>query len=67
MSKPRGSMDVAVRVIFVILMGVLTIFLSLLFLAVFVAVVAWYLWKANDRIAALEKKLADKEKQPEQS
>ena len=67
MSKPRGSMDVAVRVTFVILMGVLALFLQLLFLAVFVAVVAWYLWRANDRIAALEKKLADKEKQPGQA
>lgn len=68
MSKPKTSMNLAVRVTFVVLMGALTLFLSLLFLAAFVAVVGWYLWKDTDRIAALEERVAELEgrKKPSQ-
>ncbi len=69
MSKPKASMDLAVRVTFVVLMGALTLFLSLLFLAVFVAVAGWFLWKDSDRIATLEERVAELEgrKKPAQS
>ncbi len=69
MSKPKASMDLLVRVTFVILMGALTLFLSLIFLAVFVAVAGWYLWRDNDRLAALEERVAELEgrKKPGQS
>ncbi len=69
MSKPKTSMDLAVRATFVVLMGVLTLFLSLIFLAVFVAVAGWFLWKDSDRIAALEERVTELEghKKPQQS
>ena len=66
MNKPRSSTDTLVRISFLVLMAVLALFLSLFFLAVFAAVVGWYIWKANDRIAVLEQKLADREKKPGQ-
>jgi len=57
MSKPKG-LDISVRVIFLALIGFLTLFLSLLFLAVFVAVVGWYIWGLNDKTKELEARIA---------
>jgi flagellar biogenesis protein FliO len=58
MSKPRGSMDTIVRITFVILMGVLALFLQLIFIAVFVAVVSWYIWKLSDQNRTLEARIS---------
>ena len=57
MSKPKG-LDVSVRVVFVALIGFLTLFLSLLFLAVFVAVASWYIWSLSDKTKNLEARIA---------
>ena len=57
MSKPKG-LDIPVRVIFLALIGFLTLFLSLLFLAVFVAVAGWYIWSLSDKTKDLEARVA---------
>ena len=62
MSKPRGALDSSARIVFVILLGVLTLALSFLFLIFFVPVVAYYLWKVMDRTRELERKVAELEK-----
>jgi positive regulator of sigma E activity len=62
-------MDAAVRVVFLVLIAVLMLFtgaIGVLILIVAVPVLAWYVWRLLDRVAELEKKLADKEKQPGQ-
>ena len=69
MSKTKGRMDAAVRVVFLVLIAVLMLFtgaIGVLILIVAVPVLAWYVWRLLDRVAELEKKLADKEKQPGQ-
>jgi ABC-type Co2+ transport system permease subunit len=58
MSKPQVGSNVVVRVTFLILMGLVALFFNYLFLAVFVPVVGWYLWRLTDRVAELEAKLA---------
>ena len=58
MSKPQVGSNVVVRVTFLILMGLVALFFNYLFLAVFVPVVGWYIWRLTDRVAELEKKLA---------
>jgi len=58
MSKPKGSMDTLVRITCVILMGVLVLFLPLIFIAVFVAVVSWYIWKLSDQNRNLEARIS---------
>jgi flagellar biogenesis protein FliO len=57
MSKAKG-LDVTVRIVFFILLGFLTLFLSLIFLAVFVAVAGYYLWKLQDKTKELEERLS---------
>jgi ABC-type Co2+ transport system permease subunit len=58
MSKPQVGSNVVVRVTFLILMGLVALFFNYLFLAVFVPVVGWYIWRLTDRVAELEAKLA---------
>jgi hypothetical protein len=58
MSKPQVGSNVVVRVTFLILMGLVALFFNYLFLAVFVPVVGWFLWRLTDRVAELEAKLA---------
>jgi len=58
MSKSQTSSNVVVRVTFLILMGLVALFFNYLFLAVFVPVVGWFLWRLTDRVAELEAKLA---------
>ena len=58
MSKPQVGSNVVVRVTFLILMGLVALFFNYLFLAVFVPVVGWFLWRLTDRVAELESKLA---------
>ena len=59
MSKPRTSLDSAVRVVFVILMGFIALVLTgELFMLIFVPIIVWYLWAARDKTIELEKRLA---------
>jgi len=57
-SKLQGNASVIVRVTFLILMGLVALLFGGLFLAVFVPVAGWYLWRLTDRVAELEAKLA---------
>ena len=57
MSKAKG-LDFSVRIIFLVLIGFLTLFLSLIFLAVFVAVAGWYIWSLTDKTRSLEERLS---------
>ncbi len=65
--RPRGALDSSVRIVFVILLAVLTLALSILFLIFFVPIVAYYLWQLLDRTKELERKVAELEGKPEQS
>ena len=64
MSKPRASVDLTIRVTFLVLLAVLTLVFGLLFLLVFVPVVGWYLWKFHERIKRLEGRVAPSEAAP---
>ena len=67
MSKSSLNLNVVTRNVVLILLAVLMFTgLAILILIIFVPVAGWYIWRANDRIKALEAKLADKEKQPGQ-
>jgi len=57
MSKSKG-LDASVRIVFIVLLGFLTLFLSLLFLAAFVAIAGWYLWSLLDKTRDLEARLS---------
>jgi hypothetical protein len=67
MSKSQTSSNVVVRVTFLILMGLVALFFNYLFLAVFVPVVGWFLWRLTDRVAELEAKLAPPGKKQDDS
>ncbi len=58
MSKQSPGLQVTIRVVFLVLMGVLTLYLGLLFLIIFVPVIGWYVWRLVDRNAELEKRVA---------
>jgi hypothetical protein len=49
------------RVTFLILLALLALEVPGLLIIFFVPIVGWYLWRAQDRIAELEKKLAERE------
>jgi ABC-type multidrug transport system fused ATPase/permease subunit len=69
MSKQKASLAVITRIVFLVLLGVLmftTGVIGVLILIVTVPVLAWYVIRLNERVAELEKKLADKEKKPGQ-
>lgn len=67
MSKPQSSVNVVVRVTFLILMGLVALLFGEIFLAVFVPVIGWFLWRLTDRVAELEAKLAPPpEKKPDE-
>ena len=58
-SRAKSSLDSAVRVVFLILMGLVALVLTdSLFLLIFVPIVAWFLWRLNDRVREMERKLA---------
>lgn len=67
MSKPRRSLDFTVRITFLVLMALLTLFLGFFFLLVFVPVVGWYVWSLNDKIRDLEARLAPPEEKGQKS
>ena len=54
-----------VRVTFLILMGLVALLFSYLFLAIFVPVAGWYLWRLSDRVAELEAKVSPPMKKPD--
>ena len=58
MSKQSGSLNTILKVVFVALLGLLTLTLGLLLLIFFVPVVAWYVWRLSERNTDLEKRLA---------
>ena len=57
MSKSSGITSVAVRVLFLVLMAFAVLISPVLFLIFFVPVVGWFLWRDQDRITQLEKRL----------
>lgn len=59
--RPKGMLDSSVRIVFVILLAVLTLSLNILFLIFFVPVVTYYLWQLLDRTRELERKVAELE------
>ena len=67
MSRPQGNASVIVRVTFLILMGLVALLFGGLFLAVFVPVAGWYLWRLTDRVNELEAKLAPPPKKAEEN
>ncbi len=66
MSRSQGSASVVVRVTFLILMGLIALLFGGLFLAIFVPVAGWYLWRLTDRVAELEARLAPPPKKPDE-
>jgi len=66
-SRPQGNASVIVRVTFLILMGLVALLFGGLFLAVFVPVAGWYLWRLTDRVNELEAKLAPPPKKAEEN
>ena len=61
MSKPQANASVVIRVTFLILMGLVALLFGFIFLAIFVPVAGWYIWRLNDRVNELEAKLAPPE------
>ena len=67
-SRPQTSASVVIRVTFLILMGLVALLFGFLFLAVFVPVVGWFLWRLMDRVSELEARLAPPpQKKPDDS
>ncbi len=58
MSKQSPGLQMTIRIVFLVLMGVITLYLQLLFLIIFVPVIGWYVWRLVDRNAELEKRVA---------
>ena len=61
MSKLQTGSSVIVRVTFLILVGLVALLFGFIFLAIFVPVAGWYIWRLNDRVNELEAKLAPPE------
>jgi 4-amino-4-deoxy-L-arabinose transferase-like glycosyltransferase len=59
MSRRRGFLDTAVKVVFLALLGLLTLALQFLFLIIFIPIIGWYIWSLSDRNAELERKLSE--------
>ena len=66
MSKPMKGLDLAVRVVFLVLLA-LFVFggLAGILLLFFVPIVGWFVWRLLDRTSELEKRLAALEKPAE--
>ncbi len=58
MSKTRANASVIIRVTFLILMGLVALLFGFIFLATFVPVVGWFIWRLMDRVSELEARLA---------
>ena len=57
MSKTQANAGVVIRVTFLILMGLVALLFGFIFLAIFVPVVGWFIWRLNDKVAVLEARL----------
>jgi purine-cytosine permease-like protein len=57
LSKSSGVSSAAVRVLLLVLMAFLLLIGQFLFLLFYVPIVGWYLWRDQDRIKQLEKKV----------
>lgn len=64
MSKATGTLNSVIKVVFVLLLGLLTLSLQLLLLIIFVPVATWYIWRLSERNAILEKRVAALEGHP---
>ncbi len=61
----RGVLENAVKVVFLMLMALIYIASSLLFLLFFIPIIGWFVWRAHDKAAELEKRVAALEKPEE--
>jgi 4-amino-4-deoxy-L-arabinose transferase-like glycosyltransferase len=59
-NRPRTSWN-SFKWVILVGVGLLTLYLGLYFLIVFVPLVVYFLWDYNSRIQQLEKRLADKQ------
>ena len=57
MSRTSGSFSTAIRILFLILLAFLVLGEPVLFLIFFVPIIGWFLWRDQDRITQLEKRL----------
>lgn len=62
MSKSQATASVVVRVTFLVLMGLVALLFGFIFMAIFVPVVGWFIWRLTDRVAELEAKLGAPDK-----
>jgi hypothetical protein len=71
MSKSSGSFGTVIRIMFLILLALITLGEPGLVLIFLVPIVGWLIWRDQDRIAELERKLTALEKpndpKPDQS
>lgn len=63
MSKTQANAGVVIRVTFLILMGLVALLFGFIFLAIFVPVVGWFIWRLNDKVAELEARLGAPDKE----
>jgi hypothetical protein len=65
-SKSSGTLEAAVKVVFLILMGFIGyVFTINLFILFFVPIIGWLVWTARDKISNLEQRIAALEKPSE--
>ena len=53
-----NAMSMAVKIVFLILMGLVVLTVPVLFLVFFVPIIGWIVWSDHDKIAELERRLA---------
>jgi hypothetical protein len=58
LSKPGIRMSSITRIIFLVLLGLIALSEPILVLIFFVPIVGWLIWRDQDRISQLEKRLA---------
>jgi hypothetical protein len=63
LSKPARRLDLAVRVVFFVLLAVLVLGgLGAYVILFFIPIFGWFVWRDQDRIRQLEKRLAELER-----
>ena len=69
MSKPKsssGTLETAVKVVFLILMGFIgLVFTQNFFTLFFVPIIGWFVWSTRDKVSDLERRLTALEKPAE--
>lgn len=58
LSKTGSRVNTVSRIVFLVLMGLIALTEPVLVLIFFVPIVGWLVWRDQDRIAALERRLA---------